>query len=231
MRRSSSNGVSVSITETIRAVVLDLDGVMVDSETIALKMWYEFLANYGKALSDAEYRQMVGMEPGETAIFVRRRTGIPVGVEEILEDHRARVMEAVGREAKPVEGLENFIRETKLRGMPIGVASNSGSIYVDHILRAISLREAFDCVITSDEVARAKPAPDIYLAAAASLKTPPERCLAIEDTTIGMKSALSAGMRCVVIPNHHLDGENFSGAYAIFDSFPALLREFDFLLQ
>ena len=65
MRRSSSNGVSVSITETIRAVVLDLDGVMVDSETIALKMWYEFLANYGKALSDAEYRQMVGMEPGQ----------------------------------------------------------------------------------------------------------------------------------------------------------------------
>ena len=222
---------NVSITETIRAVVLDLDGVMVDSETIAIEMWHEFLALYGKTLSDVEYRQMVGMEPGETAIFVRQRTGIPVGVEEILENHRTRVMEAVGREAIPVDGLETFIRETRLRGMPIGVASNSGSIYVDQVLRAIGLREAFDCVITSDEVARAKPAPDIYHAAAASLKVPPERCLAIEDSPIGMKSALSAGMRCVIIPNHHLDGADFSGAYATFDSFPALLRKFDFLLQ
>jgi HAD superfamily hydrolase (TIGR01509 family) len=223
--------VNVSITETIHAVVLDLDGVMLDSETIALEMWHEFLALYGKSLSDTEYRQMVGMEPGETAIFVRQRTGIPVGVEEILEDHRTRMMEAVGRDAKPVEGLEDFIRETRLRGLPIGVASNSGSIYVDQVLSAIGLREAFDCVITSDEVARAKPAPDIYHAAAASLKTPPERCLAIEDSPIGMKSALSAGLRCVVIPNHHLEGADFSGAYAMFDSFPTLLSEFEFVLR
>lgn len=222
---------SVSITENIRAVVLDLDGVMVDSETIALEMWHEFLAYYGKALSDVEYRQMVGMEPRKTAIFVRQRTGIPIGVEEILEDHRIRVMEAVGRDAKPVDGLEHFIREARLRGLPVGVASNSGTTYVDQVLRAIGLREAFDCVITSDQVARAKPAPDIYHAAAASLKTPPERCLAIEDSPIGMKSALAAGMRCVVIPNHHLDGADFLGAYAMFDSFPALLREFDFVLQ
>jgi HAD superfamily hydrolase (TIGR01509 family) len=223
--------VNVNITETIRAVVLDLDGVMVDSETIAIEMWQEFLALYGKALSDIEYRQMVGMEPEETAILVRQRTGIPVGVEEILEDHRTSVMEAVGRDAKPVDGLENFIRETRLRGLPIGVASNSGSIYVHQVLRAIGLGEAFDCVITSDEVARAKPAPDIYLAAATSLEVPPERCVAIEDSPIGMKSALSAGMRCVVIPNHHLDDADFSGAYAVFDSFPALLRKFDFLIQ
>jgi len=80
------------MTKRIRAVVLDLDGVMVDSETIALEMWHEFLALYEKALSNAEYRQMVGMEPKETAIFVRQRTGIPLAVEEILEDHRTRVM-------------------------------------------------------------------------------------------------------------------------------------------
>jgi HAD superfamily hydrolase (TIGR01509 family) len=174
---------------------------------------------------------MVGMEPGETAIFVRQRTGIPIGVEEILEDHRTRVIKAVGRDAKPVDGLEDFIREARLRGLPIGVASNSGSIYVEQVLRAIGLREAFDCVITADQVSRAKPAPDIYHAAAASLKVPPERCLAIEDSPIGMKSALSAGMRCVVIPNHHLDGVDFSGAYAMFESFPTLLCRFDDLLQ
>lgn len=221
----------MSIIETIRAVVLDLDGVMVDSETIALEMWHEFLALYGKALSEAEYRQMVGMEPRETATFVRQRTGIPVGVEEILEDHRTRVMEAVGKDAKPVNGLEHFIKETRQRGLPVGVASNSGTTYVDQVLRAIGLRKAFDCVITADQVARAKPAPDIYLAAASSLKTPSERCLAIEDSPIGMKSALSAGMRCVVIPNLHLDGADFSGAYAIFDSFTALLLDFDLILQ
>ncbi|HEY43195.1 MAG TPA: HAD family phosphatase [Anaerolineae bacterium] len=217
--------------EYIHAVVLDLDGLIVDSETIALEMWREFLALYGKALSDAEYHQMIGMEPRETAVFVRQRTGIPLGVEEILEDHGVRVMDAIGREVKPVDGLESFIREVKLRGLPIGVASNSGTTYVDRILIAIGLRETFHCVITSDQVARAKPAPDIYQAAAASLKTPTERCLAIEDTPIGMTSALSAGMRCVVIPNHHLDGVDFSGAFAIFDSFHALLREFDLVLQ
>ncbi len=222
---------NVSISAYIRAVVLDLDGVMVDSETIALEMWHEFLALYGTALSKAEYHQMVGMAPKETAIYVQQRTGIQVSVEEILEDHRTRVMEAVGRDAKPVPGLENFIREARLRGLPIAVASNSGAIYVNQVLTALGLSEVFDCVITSDQVSHAKPAPDIYLAAAAFLETPPERCLAIEDTPIGMKSALSAGMRCVVIPNHHLDGADFSDAYEIFDSFPALIRELDFILQ
>jgi putative hydrolase of the HAD superfamily len=217
--------------EHIHAVVLDLDGLMVDSETIAIEMWREYLALFGKALSDAEYQQMIGMEPRENAIFVRQRTGIPIEVEEILEDHRFRVMETVGRDAKPVDGLNPFIREVKLRGLPIGVASNSGSTYVNRVLNAIGLREVLDCVITSDQVARAKPAPDIYQAAATSLKTPPEQCLAIEDTPIGMQSALSAGMRCVVIPNHHLDGVVFDGAFAIFESFHALLREFDLILS
>lgn len=222
---------NVNKMEYICAVVLDLDGVMVDSETIALEMWHEFLALYGTALSETEYRQMVGMEPKETAIFVQERTGIQVSVEEILDDHRTRVMEAVGRDAKPVPGLEDFIRETRLRNLPVGVASNSSTIYVDQVLRAIGLREVFDCVVTSDQVQHAKPAPDIYLTAAASLEIPPERCLAIEDSPIGMRSALSAGMRCVVIPNHHLDGADFSGAYAMFASFPALLREFDLVLK
>lgn len=217
--------------EYIRAVVLDLDGLMVDSETIAIEMWREFLASFGKALSDDEYHQMIGMEPRETSHFVRQRTGIAMEVEEILEDHRARVMDAIGGDIKPVDGLEPFIKKVKRRGLPMGVASNSGSTYVDRVLTTIGLREVFDCVITSDQVARAKPAPDIYQAAAASLKIQAERCLAIEDTPIGMKSALSAGMRCVVIPNHHLDGAVFNGAFAIFESFQALLREFDSILQ
>jgi putative hydrolase of the HAD superfamily len=215
----------------IAAVVLDLDGLMVDSETIAIEMWREFLALFGKTLTDADYQQMIGMEPRETAIFVRQRTGIPIEVEEILEDHRARVMDAIGGDVKPVDGLEPFIKKVKLRGLPIGVASNSGSTYVDRVLNAIGLREVLDCVITSDQVAKAKPAPDIYQAAAASLKVPAERCLAIEDTPIGMKSALSAGMRCVVIPNHHLDGVAFDGAFAVYDSFHALLQQFDLILQ
>jgi putative hydrolase of the HAD superfamily len=227
----SFHGCKAMKKEYIHAVVLDLDGLMVDSETIALEMWREFLALFEKELSDAEYHQMIGMEPRETAVFVRQRTGIPLGVEEILEDHRGRVMEAIGKEMKPVDGLESFIREVKLRSLPIGVASNSSANYVERLLNAIGLRESFHCVITSDQVAHAKPAPDVYQAAAALLKTPAERCLAIEDTPIGMTSALSAGMRCVVIPNHHLDGADFSGAFAIFDSFHALLREFDLILQ
>ncbi len=204
---------------------------MVDSETIAIDAWREYLAYYGKALSHTEYRQMVGMEPRETATFVKQRTKIPVEVEEIFENHRIKVMEAVGRDAKPVDGLEDFIREARLRGLPIGIASNSSANYVDRVLRTIGLRGSFDCVIPSDQVARAKPAPDIYLAAAASFRTLPERCLAIEDSPIGLRSALSAGMRCMAIPNHHLDGADFSGAYAMYNSFPALLSELDFLLQ
>jgi HAD superfamily hydrolase (TIGR01509 family) len=214
----------------IAAIVLDLDGLMVDSETIALEMWREFLALFGKALTDADYQQMIGMEPAETAVFVHQRTGIPMEVEKILEDHRARVMNALAGDVKPVDGLEPFIEKVKLRGLPIGVASNSGSTYVDRVLSAIGLRAALDCVITSDQVSRAKPAPDVYQAAAASLKIPAERCLAIEDTPIGMQSALSAGMRCVVIPNHHLDGADFSGAFAVYESFHALLPQFDLIL-
>jgi HAD superfamily hydrolase (TIGR01509 family) len=124
----------------------------------------------------------------------------------------------------------HFIEEIKIRELPLGVASNSEALYVDQVLRAIDVGDTFDCVITPDQVAQPKPAPDIYLAAAVSLNTPPERCLAIEDTPIGLSSALSAGMRCVVIPSLHLEGADFTGAYASFTSFPALLRELDSVL-
>jgi HAD superfamily hydrolase (TIGR01509 family) len=215
----------------IKAAIFDLDGLMIDSERISLRVWRGFLDEFGRSLSDDAYREMIGMNTHASAAHVKRTTGIPMTVEEIVEVHRGRLYQVIGEDAEPMPGLLELIDALKQRGIKLGVASNSPSDYVERALKAIDLKQIFPVVVAADQVQHGKPAPDVYLQAAARLHVEPDACLAIEDSPIGLESALAAGMRCAVVPNDDLMGADYPGAYAIYRSLPALHQDLPQLLR
>ena len=107
------------------------------------------------------------------------------------------VLHLLERPAEPLPGVRSLISELKRLGVPIAVASASLRAWVDATLRGLGLEDAFDATVSASEVASAKPAPDLYLTAAARLGVAPERCLAVEDTLAGVRSAKAAGMFAV----------------------------------
>lgn len=215
----------------IRAVIFDLDGLMIDSEPLSKMAWERLLRGYGRELSDVEFNSLIGLDPITTADYMKRTKGINVDDEELLSQAEEMHMEVVITQAEPINGLEGLIEILRGKGIKLGVASNSHEEYVEAALRTIQLREHFACVITVDHVNQGKPDPEVYLQAARCLEVEPEHCLALEDSPAGMQAAIAAGMRAVVVPNQELLGADFSGAHARFESLIELTGSIDELLS
>jgi len=215
----------------IQAIIFDLDGLMVDSEPLSLKAWQKLLIAYGYRLDEEDYSQLIGVDEHSTINRLRQGRVLPLSDVEILDIHYRYWMEIASQDAQPVNGLFDLIEAIRTHGLKMGVASNSRSYYVSLVLKKIGLNSNFECVVTSDQVERGKPAPDIYEAVARCLEVSPIFCLAIEDSPVGLQSALNAGMRCVVVPNHSLIHEKYDGAFARFPTLGDLIKDLDNILE
>ncbi|NIM93991.1 MAG: HAD-IA family hydrolase [Anaerolineales bacterium] len=211
----------------IRASILDLDGVMIDSEPISLRAWQELLSPYGRSLTEDDYQLLIGHDADTAARFIQGKMNVGLTVEDIINQHEQLRMDIIKDEAEPIEGLFDLLAAFHSRKLLTGVASNSRSTYVHYTLDTIGLGETFNCVISSDQVDNGKPAPDLYLAAARCLEIEPAMCLAIEDSSVGLESALAAGMHCVVVTNGENRYGDFSGAYSIYNSLMEITEDVD----
>jgi HAD superfamily hydrolase (TIGR01509 family) len=215
---------------SILAVIFDLDGLMVRSEPLSIKAWQILLAKFGYSLDEEDFPELIGIDGDSTVQRLRRGRSFPLNNEEILDLHYRHWIAIAKEEIQPVQGLFDLIEAFRARGLKMGVASNSRSDYVHTVLDTIGLNGHFGCVVASDQVARGKPAPDVYNVAAEHLGVRSEACLALEDSPSGLQAALNAGMRCVVVPNQDLLHESYDGAFARFPSVNALRAELDKLL-
>jgi putative hydrolase of the HAD superfamily len=207
----------------IKAVIFDLDGLMIESESIAYQVWCEVLGPYGKNFTEEIYHNVIGRGPLESVEYLIEILGLPLSPQELLETYWSERTERVCRDVSPAPGLLDLMQFLMDRGLVLGVASNSPSKYVLKVLEAMGLVEYFGCVRCREDVVQGKPSADVYLAAAACLEVDHERCLALEDSPIGLQAALNAGMRCIVVPNEDLKGEDFSGAEGRFGSLSGVL--------
>ncbi len=215
---------------SIKALLFDLDGLMVESEAYHFVAMEELLARYGKKPSQEWFKPMIGMDNDESARFIIEKTGLQMSAAEFSKE-RYGIMEKLMPEfSDPKDGLLELIRTGLERGLRMGVASNSSRPYVEKVLGIMGIKEKFECIFTSDDVARVKPDPEMYLAAAAYLGVPAAQCMAFEDSPHGMQAALRAGMGCVVIPNKDLQVGDFEGATYIFKSLVVLNSHLDQVL-
>jgi beta-phosphoglucomutase-like phosphatase (HAD superfamily) len=184
------------------AVIFDLDGVLLDSE----QRWNEakeaLVRERGGTWKDEAPTVMMGMSSPEWSAYLRDDLAVPMDVGEISREV-VRRMEDGYREGLPLlPGAEAAVRVLAGR-WPLGLASSSNREIIDLVLSLAPFGETFGVALSSEEVARGKPAPDVYLEAASRLGVAPERCVAIEDSSNGIRAGVAAGMAVIAVPNPH----------------------------
>ena len=181
------------------AVVLDLDGVLVDSEERWDEARRELVAQRGGTWTEDATHAMLGMSSKEWSAYVRDELGVGMTAEEINDAVVARLLDGYRRELPLLPGAVEAVRALGAR-WPLGLASSSNAPVIALVLERTGLDRVIRAWVSSEEVARGKPAPDVYLEAARRLEIGPERCVAIEDSSNGMRSAHAAGMVVVAVP-------------------------------
>jgi HAD superfamily hydrolase (TIGR01509 family) len=184
----------------IGAVVFDLDGVILQTEEVWDEVRGRYVVEQGGRYDAAAQRAMMGMSAPEWSRYLAEDLGVPGTPEEISADI-VRLMEARYREELPlIPGARDAVERLAAR-WPLGLASSSNRPLIDAALELAGLVVFFQATVSSEEVARGKPAPDVYLEAARRLGVPAERCSAVEDSDSGIRSAKAAGMHTIAIPN------------------------------
>lgn len=190
----------------IEAIIFDLDGSLVDSMWVWDDIDIEFLAVRGLAVPDDFKRAIEGMSFTETAAYSKQRFGLSESVEELKELWNGMAYEKYLRQVKFKPGCLAFLKCCKERNLPMGIATSNSRELVEAVSESLHLADYIDQVVTSCEVSRGKPAPDVYLEAARRLGAAPERCLVFEDVPAGILAGKNAGMRvCAIWDDHAAD--------------------------
>ena len=186
----------------IEAVVFDLDGVLLDSEQVWDEVREELVKERGGRWHDRAQTEMMGMSSIEWSRYMHDELGVPDPPREISPDVVRRLEEVYRKRLPLIDGAHEAVERLAAR-WPLGLASSSNREVIDLVLDLSGLARFFRVTVSSEEVPRGKPEPDVYLEAARGLGVPPERCAAVEDSHNGIRSAKAAGMRVIAIPNQH----------------------------
>jgi len=182
--------------------VFDLDGVLLDSEQVWDAARRRYVEESGGRWVEEATPTMMGMSSPEWSAYLRDRLGVRRDPEDINADVVALVLDAYREHLPLLPGAVAAVERLALR-WPLGLASSSNRPLIDAVLADSGLDRHFAVTVSSEEVARGKPAPDVYLAAVARLGAEPARCTAVEDSSNGLRAAAAAGLRVVAVPNPH----------------------------
>jgi HAD superfamily hydrolase (TIGR01509 family) len=185
---------------SIAAIVFDLDGVIVDSEHLWDRARRELVDERGGTWKDDATRAMMGMSSVEWSSYVHEELGVDLSPQEISTAVVERLEQLYREELPLLPGAREAVIALAAQ-WPLGLASSANREIIDLVLELAELAPYFAATVSSEEVPRGKPAPDVYLEAARRLDVPPMQCAAIEDSTNGIRSAAAAGMSVVALPN------------------------------
>ena len=192
--------------ERIDAVIFDLDGVLIDSEQVWDEARREIVSERGGRWKPEATRAMMGMSSVEWSVYMRDELRVPLGAGEISRLVVARLRKLYTDELPLIPGAPEAVR--RLGGQwRLGLASSSNRELIDLVLELSGLADEFAVAISSDEVPRGKPSPDVYLEAARRLGAEPAASVAIEDSGNGIRAGKAAGMPVIAIPNRALPPE------------------------
>jgi HAD superfamily hydrolase (TIGR01509 family) len=177
-----------------------MDGVLVDSEPFIAKAAIEMFADKGVAVRPEEFRPFVGMGEDRFIGGVAEARGVPLDLARDKARTYAIYLELIRGRLEPLNGVREFVAECRRRQLALAVASSADSIKVEGNLRELGLPSStFAAVVNGSQVARKKPAPDIFLKASLQLGIEPSACLVIEDAVAGVAAAKAAGSRCLAL--------------------------------
>ncbi len=191
---------------SIRALLFDFDGLILDTETPEVHVWKRIYAEYGFPYPLDLWAQNIGRWPHDSgfdpARHLHQLTGVSLDEEALRNRHR-KESDVLIEDEPAGEGVSEYIMAARSLGLRLGIVSSSGRRWVEGHLSRLGLVSRFDCIITSETVApgRTKPYPDLYLKALASLAIDPTQAIAFEDSPHGLQAARAAGIFAVAVPN------------------------------
>jgi sugar-phosphatase len=197
----------------IKAVIFDMDGLLIDSEPFWRKAHIAVLAEDGFVITEDDVRGMAGRGTSQVVEEWRTRFGWDISKNPVVEERIVtEVFRQVQAGGKALPGATELIRELELHQVPMAVASSSGPELIDAVLRKLDIHHYMQAVHSGKHEKRSKPFPDVFLSAANSLGVAPANCLVFEDSLNGVKAAKAAGMKCIAVPEEPYDEVAFAAA-------------------
>ncbi len=217
----------------ISAIVFDMDGLIVDTESIYFQAFQKMAEGYGHAFTHDQFSGFVGYTIHENIRDIKRMFGITEDDDVLIDEQRKTYLELVrSTPLVPMPGFAEVLATAVRLDMHRAVASSAARLEVETVLDrlfthnefGVSRDDAFRVTVTGDDVVHNKPHPEMYRLIADRLDVPAQECLACEDSQAGIESAAAAGMRCAAVPNIHTRGHDFSRADIVLDSLAAVCR-------
>jgi beta-phosphoglucomutase family hydrolase len=186
--------------EDVRALIFDMDGVLVDSEPLHLLAYQELFSVHSIEYTEAHNQEFLGCKDIAMAHILVERWSLPYTPEQLVQNKETILARLLKSDAQIRPGVKKLLEEARALKIPCAVASSATLPTIQLVVDVLGIRQYFHHLSSGDEVEHGKPAPDVFLLAAKRLGVSPEHCLVIEDTANGIKAAKAAGMFCIAIP-------------------------------
>ncbi|MFA6511755.1 MAG: HAD family phosphatase [Patescibacteria group bacterium] len=209
----------------MKAVIYDMDDLMVNSNPLHAKAWELLLKRYGhsfKELPESMRSRFIGMRITDILNEIAQYFHLDEDINTLYKARAEVFLEMVKRELDAMPGLIESLTLLKKRSYPLALASSGTREYIQIVLTRFHIEDYFDVIISGDDVVRGKPDPETYRIAAQKLKIDPSHCIVLEDATNGITSAKAAGCKCIAVRNPYTPQQDLSRADAIIDSLRVL---------
>lgn len=209
----------------IKAVIFDMDGVIIDSEPIHLEFAMELFNKLGFNMSKEEYGKFVGTTSKYMWDTIKNKYNLKNTIEELIDMERNGFFDFLSspdKSIEPIAYIPELLKALHENNYKIALASSSPIKLIEFVMESLKIRKYFDELVTGDFVKRSKPEPDVFLYAADKLGALPEECVVIEDSHNGVLAAKNAGMKCIGYRNLNSGNQDISKADKIINSFNEL---------
>lgn len=206
----------------IETVIFDMDGVLVDSEPLHLEATNMILSRFGLNFSEEDIKPYLGLDERSFWTEMKEKYELEADPAELGKERIAEAVKMIREGLQPMPGVPEVVTGMLMRGLTLAVATSSAQVVADATLDEIGLLHSFKAVVTADDVAKAKPEPEIFLKAAEAVGSTPERCMVIEDSPNGIDAAVKARMFAVAVLNRYNQNLDLSGAARIFSGLSRL---------
>lgn len=208
-----------------KAVIFDMNGVIINDERIHQESWRQYCQKHGFSLTEEEFKQKVfGRTEKEILEYLYKREITPEELQKDSDERVALSIQIFEPQLKIMDGLDTLLENLYQQNIPLAIATSSRNKYLNFILDGLNIRKYFKVIVTAQDITKGKPDPEIYVKAAEQLGINPQDCIVFEDTISGITSAKAAGMKVIGVATTH-SKEELESASTVIHTFNEVTTE------